>query len=53
MYKTKNYGELKKKILKDLKNHKPKEHSEKLYHAPKGINSAGKVYESREYRSDE
>lgn len=50
--KAKNYDEIKKKIIKDLKKYKPKLYSNKVYHAPKGINSTGKVYESKLYGGD-
>ena len=49
MDKAKNYDELKKKIIKDLKKHKPKLYSNKIHPAPAGINSTGKVYESKLY----
>ncbi|KKK94249.1 hypothetical protein LCGC14_2684730 [marine sediment metagenome] len=53
MDKAKNYDEIKKKILKDLKKHKPKLYSKKLHPAPTGINSIGKVYESKLYEAEQ
>lgn len=49
MNKVKDYEERKKKILADLKNHKPKDHSEKVYDAPKPITINKKVYKSKVY----
>ncbi len=51
MDRTKNYDELKKKITKDLKKHKPKLYSRKVYHAPKEISSTAKVYEAKLYEA--
>ena len=53
MDKAKNYNELKKKIIKDLKKQKQKLYSKKVYHAPKEISSTGKVYESKLYEAKE
>ncbi len=44
MNKTKNYDEIKKKILSDLKKSKPKLYSNKLFLAPKAIKSDKKIY---------
>lgn len=52
MDRAKNYNALKKQILKDLKNHKPKVYSNKVYHAPTLIKSGGKVYESKLYEAE-
>ena len=43
MDRAKNYDELKKKILKELRNSKPKTYSNKVYHAPKSIYSNEKI----------
>ena len=53
MNKAKNYGELTKKIIKELKKYKPKLYSNKLSFAPKGIKSTGKVYESKLYEAEQ